>query len=184
MVFFVICSSWLAQHDPRPALTQAALRLSPCSNIRVAVLPCSESTTCLFRTRPLDASDTLVFNEVFWVCMSYPALHQKTLRVDVCTTDQTLLEDCLVRALGLSVCLSGLLSFWGLVQLVLHDEGLEKTQIGVSPDHLGSRQTLPQVNSVLRLTGGEKSSFHGRKSNRPDNVFLHYQNLEGTSHMP
>ncbi|XP_037356922.1 protein KIBRA [Talpa occidentalis] len=64
-------------------------------NIRVAVLPCSESTTCLFRTRPLHASDTLVFNEVFWVSMSYPALHQKTLRVDVCTTDRSHLEECL-----------------------------------------------------------------------------------------
>ncbi|GAB5567155.1 protein KIBRA isoform X4 [Prionailurus iriomotensis] len=65
-------------------------------NIRVAILPCSESTTCLFRTRPLDASDTLVFNEMFWVSMSYPALHQKTLRVDVCTTDRSHLEECLV----------------------------------------------------------------------------------------
>ncbi|XP_076993716.1 protein KIBRA isoform X2 [Tamandua tetradactyla] len=64
-------------------------------NIRVAILPCSESTTCLFRTRPLEASDTLVFNEVFWVSMSYPALHQKTLRVDVCTTDRSHLEECL-----------------------------------------------------------------------------------------
>lgn len=78
-------------------------------NIRVAVLPCSESSTCLFRTRPLDASDTLVFNEVFWVSMSYPALHQKTLRVDVCTTDQSHLEDCLGGAqISLAeVCRSG-----------------------------------------------------------------------------
>nr|KAF6347615.1 WW and C2 domain containing 1 [Pipistrellus kuhlii] len=78
-------------------------------NIRVAVLPCSESTTCLFRTRPLDASDALVFNEVFWVSMSYPALHQKTLRVDVCTTDQSHPEDCLGGAqISLAeVCRSG-----------------------------------------------------------------------------
>ncbi|XP_036097884.1 protein KIBRA [Molossus molossus] len=78
-------------------------------NIRVAVLPCSESTTCLFRTRPLDASDTLVFNEVFWVSMSCPAFHQKTLRVDVCTTDQSHLEDCLGGAqISLAeVCRSG-----------------------------------------------------------------------------
>ena len=75
----------------------------------MAILPCSESTTCLFRTRPLDASDTLEFNEVFWVSMSYPALHQKTLRVNVCGTDRSHLEECLVRAL--SVCLPGLLSF-------------------------------------------------------------------------
>lgn len=77
--------------------------------IRVAVLPCSESTTCLFRTRPLDASDALAFNEVFWVSMPYPALHQKTLRVDVCTTDQSHPEDCLGGAqISLAeVCRSG-----------------------------------------------------------------------------
>lgn len=78
-------------------------------NIRAALLPCSESTTCLFRTRPLDAADTLVFNEVFWVSMSYPALHQKTLRVDVCTTDRCQLEECLGGAqISLAeVCRSG-----------------------------------------------------------------------------
>ncbi|XP_003473232.2 protein KIBRA [Cavia porcellus] len=78
-------------------------------NIRVAVLPCSESTTCLFRTRPLDASDSLVFNEAFWVSMSYPALRQKTLRVDVCTTDQGHTEECLGGAqISLAeVCQSG-----------------------------------------------------------------------------
>uniref|UniRef100_G1Q266 WW and C2 domain containing 1 n=1 Tax=Myotis lucifugus TaxID=59463 RepID=G1Q266_MYOLU len=63
-------------------------------SIRVAVLPCSGSTTCQFR-RASDASDALVFNEVFPVSMSYPALHQKTLRADVCTTDQSHPEDCL-----------------------------------------------------------------------------------------
>lgn len=65
-------------------------------NIRVAVLPCSESTSCLFRTRPVEASDNLVYNEVFWVSISYPALRQKTLRVDVCTVDKSHLEECLV----------------------------------------------------------------------------------------
>lgn len=75
----------------------------------MAVLPCSESTTCLFRTRPLDASDSLVFNEAFWVSMSYPALRQKTLRVDVCTTDQGHTEECLVSAV--TVILSIFLSF-------------------------------------------------------------------------
>ncbi|XP_067160985.1 protein KIBRA isoform X3 [Apteryx mantelli] len=64
-------------------------------NIRVAVLPCSESTSCLFRTRPVEASDNLVYNEVFWVSISYPALRQKTLRVDVCTVDKSHLEECL-----------------------------------------------------------------------------------------
>ncbi|XP_004371280.1 protein KIBRA isoform X2 [Trichechus manatus latirostris] len=89
-------SALLLQHDQKV-------------NIRVAILPCSESTTCLFRTRPLDASDTLVFNEVFWVSVSYPALHQKTLRVDVCTTDRSHLEECLGGAqISLAdVCRSG-----------------------------------------------------------------------------
>lgn len=80
-------------------------------NIRVAILPCSESSTCLFRTRPLDSADTLVFNEAFWVSMSYSALHQKTLRVDVCTTDRSHAEECLVRAKSVSVCLSVHLTF-------------------------------------------------------------------------
>lgn len=65
-------------------------------NIRVAVLPCSESTSCLFRTRPVEASDNLVYNEVFCVSISYSALRQKTLRVDVCTVDKSHLEECLV----------------------------------------------------------------------------------------
>ncbi|EDL16274.1 WW, C2 and coiled-coil domain containing 1 [Mus musculus] len=78
-------------------------------NIRVAILPCSESSTCLFRTRPLDSANTLVFNEAFWVSISYPALHQKTLRVDVCTTDRSHTEECLGGAqISLAeVCRSG-----------------------------------------------------------------------------
>lgn len=96
---------WSRQRgNPRPQLTQLSGGSVLSRNIRVAILPCSESTTCLFRTRPLDAADTLVFNEPFWVSMSYPALHQKTLRVDVCTTDRSHVEECLVRAA--SVCLS------------------------------------------------------------------------------
>lgn len=62
----------------------------------MAVLPCLESTSCLFRTRPLEVSDNLMYSEVFWVSISYPALRQKTLRVDVCTVDKSRLEECLV----------------------------------------------------------------------------------------
>ncbi|KFZ56312.1 Protein KIBRA, partial [Podiceps cristatus] len=78
-------------------------------NIRVAVLPCSESTSCLFRTRPVEASDNLVYNEVFCVSISYPALRQKTLRVDVCTVDKSHLEECLGGAqISLAeICRSG-----------------------------------------------------------------------------
>lgn len=78
-------------------------------NIRVAVLPCLESTSCLFRTRPLEVSDNLMYNEVFWVSISYPALRQKTLRVDVCTVDKSRLEECLGGAqISLAeICRSG-----------------------------------------------------------------------------
>ncbi|OXB61265.1 hypothetical protein ASZ78_004750 [Callipepla squamata] len=78
-------------------------------NIRVAVLPCLESTSCLFRTRPVEVADNLMYNEVFWVSISYPALRQKTLRVDVCTVDSSRLEECLGGAqISLAeICRSG-----------------------------------------------------------------------------
>ncbi|NP_001096212.1 protein KIBRA [Xenopus tropicalis] len=63
--------------------------------IRVAVLPCSESTSCLFRTRTLEQSDTLLYNEMFLVSTSHSALRQKTLRVDVCTRQSNHHEECL-----------------------------------------------------------------------------------------
>ncbi|XP_042526156.1 protein KIBRA [Dipodomys spectabilis] len=79
-------------------------------NFRVAILPCPESSACLLHTRPLDAAaDTLVFNEAFWVSMSYPALHQKTLRVDLCASDTSHPEECLGGAqISLAeICRSG-----------------------------------------------------------------------------
>ncbi|KAM8974592.1 protein KIBRA [Pelodytes ibericus] len=63
--------------------------------IRVAVLPSSESTSCLFRTRTMEQSDSLIFNEMFLVSVSHAALHQKTLRVDVCTLQTNHREECL-----------------------------------------------------------------------------------------
>ena len=146
-------ASGSAQHvRSGPGLTRAPLPLSLSRNIRVAVLPCSESTTCLFRTRPLDASDTLLFNEVFWVSMSYPALHQKTLRVDVCTTDQSHLEDCLVRAV--SVCPSHLLSFWESVPLALQGEEVVGSSVPLGRDS-SHRQTDLLGGGGARFTGGE-----------------------------
>ncbi|XP_030067565.1 protein KIBRA isoform X2 [Microcaecilia unicolor] len=63
--------------------------------VRLAVLPCSESTTCLFRTRSMDPMDNLVYNEIFWVPISHAALRQKTLRVDICTVNSSHHEECL-----------------------------------------------------------------------------------------
>lgn len=64
--------------------------------IRVAVLPCSESTCCLFRTRGSLPQDIVEVNEVFGVQMAHNALRQKTLRVDICHTSLSGREECLV----------------------------------------------------------------------------------------
>ncbi|XP_018418044.1 PREDICTED: protein KIBRA isoform X1 [Nanorana parkeri] len=76
--------------------------------VRVAILPCSENTSCLFRTRTVDASDIVVFNEMFLAPVSHAALHKKTLQVDVCTLKKHR-EECLGGAqISLAnVCRSG-----------------------------------------------------------------------------
>ncbi|XP_072846368.1 protein KIBRA isoform X2 [Pogona vitticeps] len=78
-------------------------------SVRVAVLPSSESTSCLFRTRPMEASETLTYNELFCVAIPHSVLRQKTLRVDVCTVDECHLEECLGGAqISLAeICRSG-----------------------------------------------------------------------------
>lgn len=64
--------------------------------IRVAVLPCSETTRCLFRTRGSLPQDAVEVNEVFGIQMAHNVLRQKTLRVDVCHTSPSGREECLV----------------------------------------------------------------------------------------
>ncbi|XP_012695571.2 protein KIBRA [Clupea harengus] len=66
--------------------------------IRVAVLPCSEATRCLFRTSGVVPQDTVQLNEVFGMHMAHSALRQKTLRVDVCVTSSSGREQCLAGA--------------------------------------------------------------------------------------
>ncbi|XP_051876153.1 protein WWC2-like isoform X2 [Pristis pectinata] len=63
--------------------------------IRAALLPSSCDSSSLFRTKVHSVAETLVFKEVFRVAITQAALHQKTLRVDVCTVGKTQLEDCL-----------------------------------------------------------------------------------------
>ncbi|XP_054208180.1 protein KIBRA isoform X5 [Homo sapiens] len=143
-------------------------------NIRVAVLPCSESTTCLFRTRPLDASDTLVFNEVFWVSIAYPALHQKTLRVDVCTTDRSHLEECLGGAqISLAeVCRSGERStrWYNLLSYkYLKKQSRELKPVGVMAPASGPASTVSwdqdAVSALLEQTAVElEKRQEGRSS--------------------
>ncbi|XP_034463378.1 protein KIBRA [Hippoglossus hippoglossus] len=66
--------------------------------VRVAVLPCVETSRCLFRTRGSSSQDAVEINEVFGMQISHGALRQKTLRVDVCTTSKSGHEECLAGA--------------------------------------------------------------------------------------
>uniref|UniRef100_W5N3L6 WW and C2 domain containing 1 n=1 Tax=Lepisosteus oculatus TaxID=7918 RepID=W5N3L6_LEPOC len=66
--------------------------------VRVAVLPCPQTTSCLFRTRASIPQDKLEFSEVFGVSVSLGALRQKTLRVDVCYIKTSGREECLAGA--------------------------------------------------------------------------------------
>ncbi|XP_078418003.1 protein WWC2-like isoform X1 [Cetorhinus maximus] len=63
--------------------------------IRAALLPSSCDSSSLFRTKVHSVAESLMFNEVFRVAITQAALHQKTLRVDVCSVGKTQLDDCL-----------------------------------------------------------------------------------------
>ncbi|XP_053297159.1 protein KIBRA [Pleuronectes platessa] len=88
--------------------TVSVMQLSNCSAlclpadqkmyVRVAVLPCVETSRCLFRTRGSSSQDAVEINEVFGMQISHGALRQKTLRVDVCTTSRSGHEECLAGA--------------------------------------------------------------------------------------
>ncbi|XP_053556223.1 LOW QUALITY PROTEIN: protein WWC2 [Bombina bombina] len=62
---------------------------------RVAVLPSSNDSSCLFRTKVYPATETVLFNELFRVSISQSTLQQKTLRVDICSVGITHQEECL-----------------------------------------------------------------------------------------
>ncbi|NXI53356.1 WWC2 protein, partial [Chloroceryle aenea] len=63
--------------------------------VRVAVLPSSTDTSCLFRTKVHPAMETILLNEIFRVAISQVTLLQKTLRVDVCAVSRSRREECL-----------------------------------------------------------------------------------------
>ncbi|KAG9351944.1 hypothetical protein JZ751_023195 [Albula glossodonta] len=67
-------------------------------HIRLVVLPCSETTRCLFRTRGARPGEMVELNEVFGLQVAHNALRQKTLRVDVCFTGKSGREECLAGA--------------------------------------------------------------------------------------
>uniref|UniRef100_A0A672QVB5 WW and C2 domain containing 1 n=1 Tax=Sinocyclocheilus grahami TaxID=75366 RepID=A0A672QVB5_SINGR len=69
-----------------------------CRYVRVVVLPCSEPVRCLFRTHGALPQEPLEFKEAFSLQLSSAALRQKTLRIDVCSTNKAGREDCLAGA--------------------------------------------------------------------------------------
>ncbi|XP_030359638.1 protein KIBRA isoform X3 [Strigops habroptila] len=127
--------------------------------IRVAVLPCSESTSCLFRTRVVEASDNLVYNEVFWVSISYPALRQKTLRVDVCTVDKSHLEECLGGAqISLAdICRSGEKStrWYNLLSYKYGQKQTRKSKQGNIHSEVPCTEKTDSVSALLEQTAVE-----------------------------
>uniref|UniRef100_A0A8C7YT32 WW and C2 domain containing 1 n=1 Tax=Oryzias sinensis TaxID=183150 RepID=A0A8C7YT32_9TELE len=67
-------------------------------HVRLAMLPCTHATRCLFRTRSWLPQDVVLINEVFGMQISHSALRQKTLRVDVCTASKSGHEKCAAGA--------------------------------------------------------------------------------------
>ncbi|XP_041749925.1 protein KIBRA isoform X2 [Coregonus clupeaformis] len=115
----------------------SALALPPDHKIyiRVVVLPCSEPTCCLFRTRGSLPQDTVEVSEVFGVQMAHNALRQKTLRVDICHTRPSGREECLAGA-----------------QISLADVNTSGERC-VKCYNLLSYSFMPQINSKDKKTG-------------------------------
>ncbi|KFU92852.1 Protein KIBRA, partial [Chaetura pelagica] len=128
-------------------------------SIRVAVLPCSESTSCLFRTRPAEAADNLVYNELFWVSISHPALRHKTLRVDVCTVDKSHLEECLGGAqISLAeICRSGEKStrWYNLLSYKYLQKQNRKSKQGNTHSEVACTEKTDSVSALLEQTAVE-----------------------------
>ncbi|KAM9539072.1 protein KIBRA-like [Salvelinus alpinus] len=139
--------------------------------IRVAVLPCSETTRCLFRTRGSLPQDVVEVNEVFGIQMAHNVLRQKTLRVDVCHTSLSGREECLAGA-----------------QISLADVNTSGERC-VKCYNLLSYSFMPQINSKDKETGtatqSERSSVTttervaGSLEGAPEEDEWHSEVLEG-----
>uniref|UniRef100_A0A8C8IUJ8 WW domain-containing protein n=1 Tax=Oncorhynchus tshawytscha TaxID=74940 RepID=A0A8C8IUJ8_ONCTS len=122
--------------------------------IRVAVLPCSETTRCLFRTRGSLPQDAVEVNEVFGIQMAHNVLRQKTLRVDVCHTSPSGREECLAGS-----------------QISLADVNTSGERC-VMCYNLLSYSFMPQINSKDKETGT------ATQSERVTQTFIRHVNKE------
>uniref|UniRef100_A0A4W3GHK2 WW and C2 domain containing 1 n=1 Tax=Callorhinchus milii TaxID=7868 RepID=A0A4W3GHK2_CALMI len=140
--------------------------------IRVAVLPCSENTSCLFRTKALAAAENLAYNEVFWVTISFAALRQKTLRVDVCSVVKSHREECLGEAQISLANVSGSgersTHWYNLLNLRYLQEQNLKHGVQSQDDTLTSETNLSKsedkdsVSALLELTAVELKAIERR----------------------
>ncbi|XP_029439691.1 protein KIBRA [Rhinatrema bivittatum] len=135
--------------------------------IRVAVLPCSESTSCLFRTRSVETMDNLVYNEIFWVPISHAALRQKTLRVDICTVNSSHHEECLGGAqISLAeVCRSAesTTRWYNLLSYrYLPNETMKKRQRN-SRLEVSDQENMDSVSALLEQTAVELEAVEKRR---------------------
>lgn len=129
-----------------------------CRYVRVAVLPCKETTRCLFRTRGSLPQDVVEFNEVFGMQISHSALRQKTLRVDVCNTRKSGHEDCLVR--GNQIKNISLFKSCDIKSLWFSWSHFFFSSSGRSSDQSGRRQLLRgEMHQVVQPA---ESSLHAR----------------------
>ncbi|XP_031463326.1 protein WWC2 [Phasianus colchicus] len=131
--------------------------------IRVAVLPSSADTSCLFRTKVHPAMETILLNEIFRVAISQGTLQQKTLRVDVCAVSRSRQEECLA---GTQISLADLsfsdetCALWYNLLSCKQIPGKKKKDQNEEPMFLLSKQSsdsldLDAVSALLERTSAE-----------------------------
>ncbi|KAJ1127784.1 hypothetical protein NDU88_006177 [Pleurodeles waltl] len=160
--------------------------------IRVAVLPCKENTSCLFRTKPVDSADNLLYNEIFCAPISHALLRQKTLRVDACSVNSLDFEKCLGGAqISLAdVCRSGekstrwynLLSHRYLKkQSKKTKQRAAETSTAEKPDSVCAllEQTAVELEAVEKRLGDSRSTLTAEESWHDEEVS--FQGEEGIS---
>ncbi|KAG8008437.1 Protein WWC2, partial [Nibea albiflora] len=130
--------------------------------VRSAVLPCVETTRCLFRTRGSLPQDVMEVNEVFSMQISHSALRQKTLRVDVCNTSKSGHEECLAGAqisLADVSCSEDRCTKWyNLLSRAYMPEISNKDKESRAA---GGSDRTPVISSVSRVGPPEDDEWHG-----------------------
>ncbi|TKS83291.1 Protein KIBRA WW domain-containing protein 1 [Collichthys lucidus] len=130
--------------------------------VRSAVLPCVETTRCLFRTRGSLPQDVMEVNEVFSMQISHSALRQKTLRVDVCNTSKSGHEECLAGAqisLADVSCSEDRCTKWyNLLSRAYMPEINNKDKESRAA---GGSDRTPVISSVSRVGPPEDDEWHG-----------------------